>query len=499
MSDVIYGVDELRRRHESRHDADPSDLVRQFEEARQAHEDALEGLHRAAGDNALTASQQRAWDAHTREARALDEAAAELTRQLKSEQDDRVAARRVRWGAHVSPQSTGSRGAAWDGLDRGDSPTGWIHRGHDVLAQSEVRISDAARERIAEAMTGKDAPAVAQFTVARSNPHYESAFTKVLANPERAFFTFTPEESAAFSQVESVRASLGTGTGTGGYLIPLSLDPNVAVIANAGAASPFRKLATVKTTATSPHRSVTSAGVTASWIGENSQIGDASPTFVGKDIPLWKLAALVTGSYEIFADAGDALRENLPMLLADARDVLEATAFVSGNGTSQPTGIITAISATVASTVTATTRGAFTSASTADTLALLNSLSPRIRQSPAVAALANNTTIGTIRQQGIGTSGAMLTDLSAAVPQVLGVPFHEASAVTAATTSGSILAVAGDLSAYMIVDHIQGPSLEFVSNMFDGDGLPTGTRGWVYWARTGADVMSIPRFSFLLA
>ncbi|MGB7983511.1 MAG: phage major capsid protein [Candidatus Nanopelagicales bacterium] len=499
---IIPTADDLRTRHESRHGttADQS-LADQMHEARQAHDDALEGLHRQAGDRALTASEQRRWDAHTREARALDEAATAIERQLDEARAQRVASRRARWGSVQVSANTPSRGAAWDNLDRGDSPAGWVNRANSVLEQRDSGLARDASERLADALATREGPAVAQFLVARSNPDYQTGFLKLLSHPDpqRALFTMTPGELAAMGAVEATRASLGTGTSTGGYLIPLSLDPNLAAIANDGAASPFRQLATVRTTASSPHRAVTSAGVTASWVAENTAIGDASPTFVGVDVPLFKAAAFVTGSYELFADAGAALAENLPPLLADARNILEAAAFVTGNGTSAPEGIITAISATVASTVTCTTRGQFTSASTVDTLALYNALPARVRQSRSVASFANNTTVTKIRQQGVGTSGAMLTDMSEAVPRVLGVPLHEASSVTAATTSGSIIGVAGDLGGFLIVDHVQGPSMEFVQNAMDGDGLPTGTRGWVYWSRTGARVLDPARWRFLLA
>ncbi len=63
-------------------------------------------------------------------------------------------------------------------------------------------------------------------------------------------------------------------------------------------------------------------------------------------------------------------------MIAEAFDNLESAAFVSGSGSGAPKGIITAISATAGSTVTATTRGSFTSASAADVFAMVNAVSP---------------------------------------------------------------------------------------------------------------------------
>ena len=59
--------------------------------------------------------------------------------------------------------------------------------------------------------------------------------------------------------------------------------------------------------------------------------------------------------------------------------------------------------------------------------------------------------------------------------------------MTSTVTTGSALVLAGDFSKYVIVDHMGGPSLEYVENVVDGSGIPTGTRGWIFWNRVGAD------------
>ena len=101
---------------------------------------------------------------------------------------------------------------------------------------------------LAEAIDSNDGGTAAAFVVARSHPAYRSAFEKVLRNPERAVFTFTDEEAAAFRAVEATRALLTTNTGTGGYTIPLALDPNLAALVNNGIANPFRAVSDVQQT-----------------------------------------------------------------------------------------------------------------------------------------------------------------------------------------------------------------------------------------------------------
>ncbi|MTV59246.1 phage major capsid protein, partial [Streptococcus pneumoniae] len=76
-----------------------------------------------------------------------------------------------------------------------------------------------------------------------------------------------------------------------------------------------------------------------------------------------------------------SLQGQLPGLIAESIDYAESTAFISGSGSSAPKGIVTAISATAGSTVTATTRGSFTSASVADVFAVVNAVTPRYEDS----------------------------------------------------------------------------------------------------------------------
>ena len=67
---------------------------------------------------------------------------------------------------------------------------------------------------------------------------------------EHPAFLLDDDERAALAAVESMRAALGTGAGTGGYLIPLALSPTVQ-LANDGAANPFRSIARVEQTVAS--------------------------------------------------------------------------------------------------------------------------------------------------------------------------------------------------------------------------------------------------------
>lgn len=453
----------------------------------------LRTIHSGAGERALNGPETARWNALDAEATEVRDAlqAADVA-QAKA---DRLAANRAKWGT----LSVGglSDGGPWRDLDvKRESPAGFVNRARAVLDQ--VGISDRAREMLAESVSGREGAAVAQLVVARSHPDYVSGFEKVLRSPERGFLTFTPGEAAAFAAVEESRASLSTSAGSAGYTIPLALDPNLAAIVNNGVANPFRAMSAQAVTISSPHRAVTSPGLNAEWVAEGVAFSDASPTFDKVDVPLHKLAAFVSSSYEVLEDGGKTIRESLPILLADARDRAEGEAFAIGSGSGAPTGIVTALAAATAF-VTATTRGMFTSASAVDTLALFNALPARARQSRSLAWVMNNTIRTTIAQQTIGTAGAMLTELVSS-KTMLGASVLEASSMAATTTSGNHLAVLADFSKYLIVDHAAGPTLQYVPVLFDPTaGTPTGQAGWVYHQRTGADLLDTTQGKILLA
>ncbi|MDQ1248446.1 MAG: hypothetical protein QG597_2818 [Actinomycetota bacterium] len=387
----------------------------------------------------------------------------------------------------------------WAGIGEGivsrtASAADLVSRAESAL-ESMSEVVPEGGDRIVEAMRAH--PESAAIVLARSNPAYRSAFEKVLRSPERAWHTFNPAESEAFAAVEAARTSMSTSTGTAGYLIPLDLDPSV-IIANAGSANPFRQISTVVQSPANSHRVITSAGSDAQWLAENTAHSDASPTFGALDIALHKQSQWITGSYEIVQD-GALLAENIATIAADARDRLEASAFAVGSGSGAPYGVVTRVAAVTASRVSPTTSGAFTTASVADIHRVFDALPARARQSQKLAWIANNSTYSLIRQMSPSANGSSFwSELGDALPQhLLGAPRYESSAMTSTVTTGSNLILAGDFSKFVIVDHMAGPSLEYVANVVDGSGLPVGSRGWLYWSRCGSDVADSSQFRLL--
>ena len=112
----------------------------------------------------------------------------------------------------------------------------------------------------------------------------------------------------------------GTGA-TGGYMVPLMLDPTM-VITGAGSFNPFRQVSNVKQINTLTYNGATAAQVTAGLLTENGAFTDVAPTVSQVQIATYKIGAYIPASFEAFEDI-DALASDVLELFSDARDNYE--------------------------------------------------------------------------------------------------------------------------------------------------------------------------------
>ena len=360
-----------------------------------------------------------------------------------------------------------------------------IARAHTALEESSVRgVSDSDIEEAIRKVENVSGAAV--YALRHGSPAYMSAFSEYMRSG--GLPVYTPEQAAA------VRASVAIGTGsTGGFALPTLLDPTL-IHTGTATRNPLRSISRVVSGTQNVWHGVSVGNVTTYWKAEGSAFTDGSPTFAGPSVTAAALTAYVTASYEIFEDSN--LQAQLPGLIAESLDYAESTAFISGSGTSAPKGIVTAISATAGSTVTATTRGSFTSASVADVFAVVNAVTPRYEDS--ATWVANKATFNTIRQMSTGSYGSLFwSDFSSqSSERLLGSPKVASSDMASATTSGTVLAILGDFNQFVIYDRI-GVQVEFIQNVVDGSGLPVGQRGLVAHKRVGSDVTDVNAFRYL--
>jgi HK97 family phage major capsid protein len=330
----------------------------------------------------------------------------------------------------------------------------------------------------------------ARYLEAVGDPSYNSAFGKMLADPLQGQLRFTPEETAAVQAVSQVEAQRGLVTGTGsagGFAIPFTLDPSI-MLSSSGALNPVRQIARVITIGTHDWKGVSSDGVTASYDAEASEVSDDTPVLAQPTVVTAMGRAFVPFSIELGQDWA-TLQLELEKLIADGRDVLDATKFLTGSGTDEPAGVLTGLT-TTQRVQTATTA----IYAVGDGWALKAAIPSRYIANTTYAA-APATWDATYRF--VGTNSAEPPQLPTREGPFLGQPKVEWSTLVTTTTTGSKIIVAGDFAAgFVIADRI-GMTAEIVQHLFGANRRPTGERGlFAYW-RTGSKVVVPNAFRYL--
>lgn len=294
--------------------------------------------------------------------------------------------------------------------------------------------------------------------------------------------------------------ALAVATGpTGGYAVPITLDPTLIPISN-GVVNPIRALARIETIVGLEYRGLTAGAVTASYAPEGTEATDNTPTLAQPDMFVERAQAFVPYSIEIGMD-WNGLQAGLAKLIADAKDVLEGNKFTlgAGHGSNEPSGLLTG------STTGITTAGS-ASFAIADLYALEEALPPRFR--PLAQFFGNRHVYNLIRQFGqnanqnlwmpiVGADGGPLSvglrntgaggngNLG---QRLLGYGANEVSDMVTTLTTGSKVLALGDPNYYLIVDRI-GMTVETIPHLFGSNRRPTGQRGmYAYWRNTGAVV-----------
>ena len=305
---------------------------------------------------------------------------------------------------------------------------------------------------------------------------YERAFARLVANPTHGHLEWTAAEAEAYRAVKAVQTeqrAMNLTDNAGGYMVPLTLDPAIMLTSN-GSTNPLRAISRVVQTATDTWQGVTSAGVTAEWIAEATEVADASPTLAGPSIPVFKGDAFVPFSFEVEGDAVGFLQE-LGRLLQDGADQLTATAYTTGNGTTAPKGIITALVA-AAGTVPLIAPATAETFAAADVYAVQNALPPRFQPNASWNAALG--IINAARQFEISNGALKFPELSTNPPMLLGRNVYENSnmdgTINAAATETNYVLLYGDFGQGNIIVDRLGSTLELVPHLFGATRRPTG-------------------------
>lgn len=361
-----------------------------------------------------------------------------------------------------------------------------------AIEQAPAEVDDDERERATRLIERGDRHGrIARHMLLTGSPAYQRAFEAVLGGMQP--WQLDGEELEALRFADEHRRAINEGTGAAGaFLVPFHLDPTI-MLTNAGSTNPFRQIARTETITTNEWHGVSSAGVTAQWrAAEGTQVPDNSPTFAQPAVHIHSADAYLQASFEATMDTNIA--SQVGMLLNDAKDNLEATAFAIGTGANQPFGVVTAVAAVAGSRVAG---GA--AYDVADVYAVKDAIPPRWRSRASWVA---NDSIYTLTRQfasGTGPQHAFWADLGMdRPPLLLGRPVYESSAMdgTLAAASTNDILLAGDFSNYLIVDRV-GMTVAYEPLVKGANGRPTGEVGWYAFWRVGANVLIPDAFRVL--
>lgn len=372
----------------------------------------------------------------------------------------------VRYGANSESEL---RARALDAVER-------MSFADDKVRETATRLVE--RDHEGKANKARD------LVLTTTSPEYGRAFIKLIRS-QGQFAALTPDEIAA------TQRAMGLTDNVGGFLVPFQLDPNVILTAN-GSVNQVRQIARVVQATGDTWNGVTSAGVTGSWDGEADEVSDDAPTLAQPSIPVHKLQVFVPLSHEVQMDA-PGLADEIAKMIAFEKDAKESTAFVNGNGSGQPTGIITAL--TGGSSV-------VPSAGT-DTFAVgdVYALDAALPQRYAANAswLAHRAIYNKIRQFDAYGGASLWGHLNEArQSDLLGRPDYISEAMDGVinTSADNLVLLFGDFQNYVIADRL-GTSISYIPHLFGASGRPTGQAGWHAWIRVGADSVNDSAFRLL--
>lgn len=464
----------------------------------------------------LTASQQDRWERIFAKGALLTERRDTLQAELRDLEAQAFATREaktdeIRAGLESGRYSTEDGTACGPTLHRSTKVANPWAKPVEAYSSSEIReaaqtalarsanatkfatdLDPAACDRVLAAAERADGDEAAEWAIVASDPLYASAFTKFLQDPQGAHRSWSDGETKAYSAAHkfSQRASMAETSTHGSELIPTFLDPTIR-LTNTGSQSDMRAFSQVYSTSTAVWNGVQSAGVNGEWVGELTEMADASPTFTSPSITAFKADVYVEASWELLGDT--TVGAQLGLLFSDAKKRLEDTAWATGSGSGQPTGMITTLSTTTASKVSATTNGAF---GALDVFATAQALPARYQDNAKwVFAPQIGIEMRKFALSSGNVSSAFWQDLGGGEPpKLLGYPTGHSTGMTsslsASTASNDCILVIGDFrQGYVITDRV-GSFLQTVPVVVGSSRRPIGATGFVYWWRTGGKLIN---------
>ena len=351
-------------------------------------------------------------------------------------------------------------------------------------AVERIDTSDAVKEALTRVLeTGEGQ--IPDVVLATTSPEYRSEWQKYL----RSGHMDDTAEAVRFA--DPLRRAMSAGTANaGGYLVPTDIEPSVTLSADGTDAPVYGAARKVQTTATT-YRDVSSPNATWSWDGENTEVSDDTTTLVNTDIPLYVAQGFVPMSIAS-TQALDAMGIARQVLSGGYMDLIGA-ATTTGTGSSQPTGIVTALTG---SSNEISSAGSDTYA-VADVYSVHKAIAKRHRN--RATWMGGISTIDDTRQFATDDGHALLARLADGTPgTLLGRPLVENPDMddTINAAADNRILVFGDFNHFVVAEAI-GTLAEVIPHVMGSNGRPTGARGLFMMTRFGCDSVLDSAFAML--
>jgi len=293
-------------------------------------------------------------------------------------------------------------------------------------------------------ITGKP-NVIGETKTGRASDEYKNAFWKTMRNKN------------SYDVINSLQ--IGTDS-EGGYLVPDEFE--ATLIDSLREENIIRSLATIITTSNGDKKiPVVASHGTANWTDEEAEIPDSDDAFGLVTIGAHKLTTMIKVSEELLNDSVFNLETYIAKEFARRMASAEEEAFITGNGTGKPSGILTSGQVGLTS--------ASSTAITADELIdLYHSLRSPYRKNATF--IANDSTVKIIRKLKDG-SGQYLWQpglVSGAPDTILNRPIITSSYMPEVGATKKSIAF-GDFSYYWIADR-QGRAFQRLNELFAKNG-----------------------------
>lgn len=265
---------------------------------------------------------------------------------------------------------------------------------------------------------------------------------------EKSFSAYLRRGDAGLGADERKALVVGTDA-TAGFLAPTTFGSEILKALREF--SPIRAYAKVITISARDVRYPRRIGSTAaSWVGETADRTESAPSYEQVTLTPYELATFVEVSKQLLEDNAYNLEGELASDLAESFAIAEASAFVSGNGTGKPKGILTASGITTVVSGKAATMGD----NPGDTLIDMFAAIPTAHAQNGAWAM-NRKTLAAIRKVKDSTGQYIWQPpLQAGMPSsLLGRPVIEMVDFPDIAANATPI-VFGDWSGYRIVDRV---------------------------------------------